>query len=336
MNFVDQIKIYVRAGDGGNGCVSFRREKYVPRGGPDGGDGGNGGDVILQTDGRLHTLLDLRYHRHNRAKRGDHGRGSGQHGKGAPALIIRVPCGTIVKDEAGRLIKDMVEASEQLVVARAGRGGRGNARFASSTNRAPKVAEEGESGEEAWLQLELKLLADVGLIGFPNAGKSTLISRISSAHPKVAAYPFTTLTPNLGVVKTGDYRSFVVADIPGLVPGAHQGTGLGDQFLKHVERTRLLVHLIDVSQGIDRDPVNDLEVINNELEQFNAELAQKPQLVVASKLDAVAPERLEILSRYCKAEGLRLIQISSITGEGLDLLKQGIQKELDRVRSKVS
>ncbi len=333
MNFVDQVKIYVRAGDGGNGCASFRREKYVPRGGPDGGDGGAGGDVILQTDARLHTLLDLRYHRLNRAKRGVHGRGSGQHGKGAPALIIKVPCGTIVKDEEGGLIKDMVEASEQLVVAHGGRGGRGNARFVSSTNRAPKDAELGKPGGEAWLSLELKLLADVGLIGFPNAGKSTLISRISSARPKVAAYPFTTLTPNLGVVKAGDFRSFVVADIPGLVPGAHQGTGLGDRFLKHVERTGLLVHLVDVSQGIERDPVNDLGVINNELGQFNAELAQKPQMVVASKMDVADQKRLDILSQYCKAEGLRLIRISSVTGEGLDLLKQGIQEELDKDRS---
>jgi GTP-binding protein len=330
MAFVDQVKIYVRAGDGGNGCVSFRREKYVPHGGPNGGDGGNGGDIIIQVDERLHTLVDLRYHSHYRAKRGEHGRGKDQHGKNAPAWIIKVPRGTMLKDMDGRLIRDMVEPAEQFVVAHGGRGGRGNARFVTSTNRAPRTAEPGEPGKEAWLQLELKLLADVGLIGFPNAGKSTLISRISSAHPKVADYPFTTLIPHLGVVKSGDYKSFVVADIPGLVPGAHQGTGLGDRFLRHVERTRLLVHLIDMSPEINRDPVQDYEVINNELQQFSAELAAKPQMVVASKLDVADAERLERLKEFCKQQGLRFFAVSAITGDGLAGLIQGMQEGLDK------
>jgi GTP-binding protein len=329
MDFVDQVRIYVRAGDGGNGCLSFRREKYVPRGGPDGGDGGKGGDVVIRVDGRLHTLLDLRYQKHYRAKRGEHGRGKEQHGKNAPPLIISVPRGTILRDMEGRVIRDMLEAAEQVVVARGGRGGRGNASFATSTNRAPRTAEPGEPGEEMWLQLELKLLADVGLIGFPNAGKSTLISRISSAHPKVAAYPFTTLTPHLGVVRSGDYKSFVVADIPGLLPGAHQGTGLGDRFLKHIERTRLLVHLIDISQGISRDPIEEYKVISDELRQFSRELADKPRLVVASKLDAAEASRLERLKRFCQREGLHFVPVSAVTGEGLTELVQEVQRELD-------
>ncbi len=330
MNFVDQLKIYVLAGGGGDGCVSFRREKYVPRGGPNGGDGGNGGDVVIQVDERVHTLLDLRYHKHCRAKRGEHGRGKDQHGKNSPALIIKVPRGTMIKDMQGNLIRDMVDKAERLIVAHGGQGGRGNARFATAVNRAPRTVEQGKAGEEAWLQLELKLLADVGLIGFPNAGKSTLISRISSARPKVAAYPFTTLTPNLGVVKGGDYRSFVVADIPGLVPGAHQGVGLGDRFLKHIERTGLLVHLIDVSQGTQRDPVADYKALNYELEQFNPKLADKSQLVVASKLDAADPDRLKLLSAFCKDNELIFIPISSVTGEGLNELIQTILGELDK------
>ncbi len=273
MHFVDEVKIYVKAGDGGRGCVSFRREKCVPKGGPDGGDGGRGGDIILKVDDRLHTLLDLRYQRHYKAKRGEHGRGSGQHGKDAPDLIIRVPAGTIIKEQEGGFIADLTKDGQQIIIAKAGRGGRGNARFASSTNQAPRYAQPGTTGEERWLALNLKLLADVGLLGFPNAGKSTLISRISQARPKVADYPFTTLTPNLGVVKSGDYKSFVVADIPGLLPGAHQGVGLGDRFLKHIERTKILVHLIDISQGAERDPVIEYKTINNELAQFSPKLA---------------------------------------------------------------
>jgi GTP-binding protein len=330
MDFVDQVKIYVRAGDGGNGCVSFRREKYVPRGGPDGGDGGDGGDVVLQVDGRLGTLLDLRYHNHYRALRGEHGRGSQQHGKSAPPCIIRVPCGTLVKDMNGKLIRDMLHDEEQYVAAHGGRGGKGNARFATSINRAPRNSEPGEPGEEAWLQLELKLLADVGLLGFPNAGKSTLISHISAATPKIAAYPFTTLTPHLGVVRAGEYSSFVVADIPGLLPGAHQGVGLGDRFLRHIERTRLLVHLVDISQGIDRDPVEEYKQINHELRQFNADLAARPQIVVASKLDIADPSRLERLGEYCRAEGLRYTAISAVSGEGLAGLIQMMQAGLGR------
>ena len=278
----------------------------------------------------MHTLLDLRYHKHYRAKRGEHGRGKEQHGKSAPPLIIRVPRGTIIKDMAGGLIKDMVGATEEVVLAHAGRGGRGNATFATPTNRAPRTAEPGGPGEEACLKLELKLLADVGLIGFPNAGKSTLISRISSARPKIADYPFTTLIPHLGVVKGENYKSFVVADIPGLIPGAHQGTGLGDRFLKHIERTRLLVHLIDVSQGIDRDPVNEFEVLNNELQQFSPELAGKPQMVVASKLDVADTDRLERLREFCQVKNLIFIPVSAVTGEGVTELIQGMQQELDK------
>ncbi len=330
MDFVDQLKIYVLAGNGGNGCVSFRREKHVPRGGPNGGDGGKGGDIIIQVDERIHTLIDLRYHKHCRARRGEHGRGKDQHGKNAPPLIIKVPRGTMVKDMQGKLIRDMLDNSEQLIAAHGGRGGRGNARFATAVNRAPRTAEPGEPGEEAWLQLELKLLADVGLIGFPNAGKSTLISRISSARPKVAAYPFTTLTPNLGVVKAGDYRSFVVADIPGLVPGAHQGVGLGDRFLRHIERTGLLVHLIDMSLDTERDAVADYKALNQELAQFNPELAAKSQIVVATKLDAADPERLKALNKFCQDNGLKFIPISAVTGEGLNELIRVILGELDK------
>ncbi|MBI2875789.1 MAG: GTPase ObgE, partial [Candidatus Tectomicrobia bacterium] len=246
--FVDQVKIYVKAGDGGNGCLSFSRQRYQPRGGPNGGDGGQGGDVILQPSADLHTLLDFRYRPQNIARRGGHGSGNDRRGKDAPACILKVPVGTIVKDaESQEILGDLKQEGEPLVVARGGRGGWGNAHFKSSTNQAPRRVDEGKPGEERWLQLELKLMADVGLIGLPNAGKSTLLSRISAAHPKIAAYPFTTLAPKLGVVQLPDYRSFVVADIPGLIPGAHQGKGLGDRFLRHIERTRLLVHVVDLA-----------------------------------------------------------------------------------------
>ena len=254
--FIDEAKIYVKGGDGGKGCVSFRREKYIPRGGPDGGDGGEGGDVIITADRNLHTLIDLRYQQHYRADRGGHGEGSNKHGKDGGDCRIRVPVGTIIKDTDTELIlEDLNEDGKSLIAAKGGRGGKGNTRFKSSTNRAPRRAQKGLPGEEKWLYLELKLLADISIIGFPNAGKSTLISKISAAKPKISDYPFTTLTPNLGVVRVGDYKSFVVADIPGLIEGAYKGKGLGIRFLKHIERTKILLHLIDMSAGEGRDPI---------------------------------------------------------------------------------
>ena len=266
VRFIDEAKIYVRSGRGGRGCVSFRREKFVPRGGPDGGDGGNGGDVILVAQRNVSSLLDHRYRQHYIAQNGEHGKGKNQHGKNAPPLIVPVPVGTVVKDfYTGEILGDMVEEGQTLVVARGGRGGRGNARFATSTNQAPRYAEPGEEGEERTLLLELKLLADVGIVGFPNAGKSTLISRISAARPKIADYPFTTIVPNLGVVRYNEGKTFVVADIPGLIKGAHEGAGLGIRFLKHIERTRLLIHLLDLSPLTGRNPIEDYHVLNEEL-----------------------------------------------------------------------
>lgn len=328
MDFVDQVTIHVKAGDGGRGCVSFRREKYVPRGGPNGGDGGNGGDVIIQAHSQLTTLLDLKYQKRYQAKRGEHGKGSDKHGRNAPDLIIKVPLGSVVREtETGRVLKDLIEPDDSIIVAKGGRGGRGNARFLTAQQRAPHFAEDGEEGEECWLQLDLKLLADVGLVGYPNAGKSTLISRISSAHPKVADYPFTTLTPNLGVVRLPDYRSFVVADIPGLIEGAHQGVGLGDRFLRHIERTKLLLHLVDVSVAAD-DPVINLRNINRELESFNPLLMEKSQIVVATKIDSLEKDKLSALQSFCEEIALPLIPISSHTGEGINVLLQKVSYEL--------
>ncbi len=331
MDFVDQIKIFVKAGDGGRGCVSFRREKYVPHGGPNGGDGGNGGDVIFRVDPQLATLLDLSFQKQCRAKRGGHGGSSDKHGRNAEHLIISVPPGTIVREvDTGRALKDLLSSGQTLLAAKGGQGGRGNARFATSRQRTPRFAEEGKEGEEYWLQLELKLLADVGLIGCPNAGKSTLISRISAAHPKVAAYPFTTLVPHLGVVKLPDFRSFVVADIPGLIAGAHQGTGLGDRFLRHVERTRLFLHLVDVS-CLGGDPAADLEDINRELVLFNPDLATRPQLIVATKIDSLEAEKLEDLKQFCATKDLPLFPISAHSGEGLTTLLQQVSQRLGQL-----
>jgi GTP-binding protein len=318
--FVDQAKILVRGGKGGNGCVSFRREKYVPRGGPDGGDGGDGGTVIVQRDAALHTLLDLQYHSFNFAARGAHGKGKQMHGKRGEDLIIRVPPGTLLKDpETHEVLWDFQRDGEQFVAARGGRGGRGNTRFATSTNQAPRQATPGAVGEERWLLVELKLLADVGLLGFPNAGKSTLISCLSAARPKIAPYPFTTLTPHLGVVQLPNYATCVVADIPGLIPGAHAGKGLGLQFLKHVERTRLLVHLVDLAaQEEGRAPWDDFVALNHELACFNLALAQTPQLVVATKLDLPeAQQRFPAVQQCFAAHGYEVIPISAVTGEGL-------------------
>lgn len=324
--FIDEAVIYVKAGDGGNGCVAFRREKYVPRGGPSGGDGGRGGDVMLVASEHYNTLLHFRFNPEYKAQRGRHGEGSNRTGQQGASIEVPVPVGTVVFDaDTGEQLHDFVTAGDRFVAARGGRGGRGNARFATSTHQAPTEHEPGRPGEERRLRLELKLLADAGLVGFPNAGKSTLISRISAARPKIADYPFTTLEPHLGVVSLEDQRTFVVADIPGLIEGAHEGHGLGIRFLRHVERTRLLVHLVDVSEATGRDPVRDFEVVTAELASFSEELANKPVLVVATKLDAAQdPERLESLRRMAAEKELPFYAISSVTGQGIEELKFAI------------
>jgi GTP-binding protein len=322
--FIDEVRIRVKAGNGGNGCLAFRREKYVPRGGPSGGDGGRGGDVTLVASEDYNTLLHFRYNPEHEAGRGRHGEGSNRTGRDGEAIELPVPVGTVVYDEeTGEKLHDFTRHGERFVIAKGGRGGRGNARFASSTHQTPTEHEAGRPGEERHLRLELKLLADVGLVGFPNTGKSTLISRISAARPRIADYPFTTLEPNLGVVSTDDDRTFVVADIPGLIEGAHEGAGLGIQFLRHVERTRLLVHLVDVSEASGRDPVDDFNVIMQELRNFSREMAEKPMIVAASKLDvAQDPERIAVLERLASERGLELVRISSVTGEGIEDLKR--------------
>jgi GTP-binding protein len=319
MQFVDYVKINVKAGDGGRGCVSFRREKYVPKGGPNGGDGGRGGHVIFEADRELNTLLDLRYHRSYRAERGRHGMGKNMHGADGGDLTIRVPVGTVIKDEEmDEVIADLDHEGSRAVVAKGGRGGLGNSHFATPTRQAPRFAQPGEPGDEKKLVIELKLLADVGLIGLPNAGKSTLISVISSAKPKIADYPFTTLTPNLGVVKLHDFRSFVVADIPGLIEGAHKGAGLGFQFLRHVERTKILLHLVDVSEDAQGGPVENLKLINRELALYNSELPKKPQAVVGTKVDIKGQgRRLDRLKKYCKTKGIDFFPISAVRSEGI-------------------
>jgi len=340
--FVDEAKIYVKAGDGGNGCVAFRREKYVPRGGPSGGDGGVGGSIYLEANVNDNTLLRYRYNREFKADRGRHGEGSNCTGVSGDDMILKVPVGTLVFDEEGEeLLADLNKPGQQVLVAQGGRGGRGNQHFAKPWHQAPREKEEGQAGEERRLRLELKLLADVGLVGFPNAGKSTLISVISAARPKIANYPFTTLQPNLGVVNvdggTGRHgtelgRTFVVADLPGLIEGASQGAGLGIRFLRHVERTRLLVHLIDTSDATDADPLEAFEIINAELAAFSAGLMAKPMIVVASKLDATTERsRLEELQTFCKKKGLEFHAISAATGEGVKELMQGLADALDKI-----
>jgi GTP-binding protein len=324
--FIDEVKIFVKAGNGGNGCLAFRREKFVPRGGPSGGDGGRGGDVTLVASQHYNTLLHFRFNPEHKAERGRHGEGSNRTGREGASIEVPTPVGTAVYDaNTGELLHDFTQPGDRFVVAHGGRGGRGNARFATSTHQAPTEHEEGKPGEERNLRLELKLLADVGLAGFPNAGKSTLISRISAARPKIADYPFTTLEPNLGVVSTGDDRTFVVADIPGLIEGAHLGHGLGVQFLRHIERTRLLVHLVDVSEASGRDPVHDFEVVMTELGSFSESLVEKPMIVVATKLDAAQdPERVASLERMAAQRGLPFYKISSVTGEGIEALKRAM------------
>jgi GTP-binding protein len=327
--FIDEVFISVKAGDGGNGCLAFRREKYVPRGGPSGGDGGHGGDVVLVASPHYNTLLHFRYNPEHKAERGRHGEGSNRTGRNGESIELPVPIGTTVYDrETGEPLFDFIEAGQKFVVARGGRGGRGNARFATATHQAPTEHEDGQPGEERQLRLELKLLADVGLVGFPNAGKSTLISRFSAARPKIADYPFTTLEPHLGVVEAGE-RTFVMADIPGLIEGAHEGHGLGDRFLRHVERTKLLVHLVDVSDFSGRDPVHDFDVILEELASFSQALAEKPMIVVASKIDACQDAtRIAALRDKAEKKNLPFFEISSVTGAGLEPLRHAIAGHL--------
>ena len=334
--FVDEIDIFVKGGDGGAGCVSFRREKYVPRGGPDGGDGGDGGSVYLEADSGLTTLLDFHYQRHYHAERGQHGEGSNRSGASGNDLVLRVPIGTVVRDrDTGEVLGDLIERGQRLLAIRGARGGRGNARFASSTNQAPRRADLGRPGPERWLHLELKMLADVGVVGFPNAGKSTLVSRLSAAKPRIADYPFTTLAPTLGIVRADGDRSFIIADLPGLIPGAADGKGLGHQFLRHTERTRLLVHLLDPDPNTGRDVGDDLDAVNVELAAYSPELAARPQIVVVNKadlLEGATPETLaavERVRRRCVDAGQTLLVVSAATGRGLTELVRAIAARLD-------
>ena len=331
---IDRARIYVKAGDGGNGILAFRREKFVPRGGPSGGDGGNGGSIIIEATESLNTLLHLRYRPENRADRGRHGEGSNRHGQSAADMVIPVPVGTIVRDElTEEVLHDFTQPGERFVVARGGRGGRGNAQFATPTNRAPRHHEPGGPGEERNLLIELKLIADVGLVGMPNAGKSTLISVISAARPKIADYQFTTLEPHLGVVNLGDFRTCVVADIPGLIEGAHEGAGLGDRFLRHIERTKLLVHVIDLS-SLAKDPLEAYRTIRHELEAYNSIVASKPEIVVANKIDAMDdPERLEEYKRFCADSDLEFYALSAVTGMGLKELIYALRRKLDELQT---
>jgi len=328
--FVDRVKIFVKAGDGGRGCVSFRRESYVPRGGPDGGVGGKGGDVVLQAVSHHNTLLPLRYHTEHRAERGEHGGPGNRTGRSGADLVVSVPPGTIARDEASsEMIGEVLFEGDRLVLARGGRGGRGNRSFLSNSNRAPREAEPGEEGQERWLRLELRLIADVGLLGMPNAGKSTLLSRISAARPKIADYPFTTLSPVLGVVEVDD-RTFVAADIPGIIEGAHAGAGLGLEFLRHVERTRALLVVVDASGTSGRDPVADLLAVREEVARFDPALLDRPQLLAATKRDAVAdPDPLPALRETAAGLGLQTLPVSAATGEGLARLKQGLLGLID-------
>ncbi|KKB34533.1 GTPase ObgE [Bacillus thermotolerans] len=328
--FVDQVKIYVKGGDGGNGMVAFRREKYVPKGGPAGGDGGQGADVVFEVDEGLRTLMDFRYQRHFKAPRGEHGMSKNQHGKNAEDMVVKVPPGTVVlDDDTKEVIADLTKHGQRAVIAKGGRGGRGNTRFATPANPAPELSENGEPGQERYIVMELKLLADAGLVGFPSVGKSTLLSVISSARPKIAAYHFTTIVPNLGVVETDDGRSFVMADLPGLIEGAHEGVGLGHQFLRHIERTRVIVHVIDMSGMEGRDPYEDYVTINQELKEYNLRLTERPQLIVANKMDM--PDAEENLAAFKEKlqDDVPIFPISAITREGLKELLFAIADKVD-------
>ena len=336
--FIDEARIRVKAGDGGNGCMAFRREKFVPRGGPSGGDGGHGGDILMRSSERHNTLVHFRFNPEYKADRGTHGMGSNMSGASGEHLLLQVPVGTVVyDDDTGELIHDFSRVDEELCIARGGRGGRGNQHFASSTHQAPREHELGRAGEERHFRLELKLLADVGLVGYPNVGKSTLISRLSAAKPKIANYAFTTLEPNLGVVKIGEFpheRSFVIADMPGLIEGASQGAGLGIQFLRHIERAGILVHLVDVSDGSGReDPVQDYKAISEELAEFGHSLPEKPVIVVAAKIDAANPDKLKKLQTYAKRRKLPFYAISGVTGEGLEPLRYAIADAVEAHRA---
>jgi GTPase len=319
MKFIDEAKIYVKAGDGGRGCVSFRREKFVPRGGPNGGDGGKGGDVIVRASAAHRTLLDLKYRQHHRAKHGAHGEGSNRTGRNSASVVITVPVGTVVTDaDTSEVLADLTRDGQTCIVARGGLGGRGNARFASSVNQAPRFAQGGIAGEERWLRLELKLLADVGIIGLPNVGKSTFIAKVSAARPKVADYPFTTLVPHLGVVKHGNYEEFVIADIPGLIRGAHAGQGMGYRFLRHIERTEVLLHILDISGKDPESAWDDFAAINEELSLFNPSLLEKPQVVGLNKIDLLQDrERLQKAVDFFQRKGIGILTFSAVTGEGI-------------------
>lgn len=333
--FVDEAVIFVKGGDGGNGCVSFRREKYVPHGGPDGGDGGKGGDVILHVSCKKDTLLDLTSRVKYIAESGAHGKGSTRKGRDGKDLVIDLPRGTVIKDkESGRILKDMSIGGESIVIARGGRGGRGNKHFATSINQVPRRAEKGKPGEERWLILELKLLADVGLIGMPNAGKSTLLSRISAARPKIADYAFTTLQPQLGIVELENYRRFVVADIPGLIEGAHKGIGLGDEFLRHIERTKLLVHLLDVSPFAGSNPADAYYIVRNELIQYNPSLAEKPEIVIANKMDLLDAETgIRCIQTLEKKIAKPICPVSMVTGRNINTLIRMIASALNDIQT---
>ena len=335
MGFIDEAKFYVKAGDGGNGCVSFRREKYVPKGGPNGGDGGKGGDVYLVADRNLNSLIDFRYHSHFKAESGVGGQGSDKHGRGGKDCEVRVPLGSVIKDaETGAVYVDLIEPEQVFCAAEGGKGGLGNARFATSTNRAPRKATPGKPGEERWLVIELKLLADVGLIGLPNAGKSTLLSKLSAANPKIAPYPFTTLEPQLGVLHFEYTDPCIIADIPGLVEGAHQGVGLGHQFLRHIERTSILLHLIDVSSD-DGQPYEDYQVLARELAAYKRELLDRNHLVVLNKIDLVDEERLTEVKQQFASLNLPIVAISAEEGDGLESLKELLADLLEKQRTEV-
>ncbi|MEO2206406.1 GTPase ObgE [Paenibacillus pabuli] len=337
--FVDKAKIYVKAGDGGDGIISFRREKYVPNGGPAGGDGGRGADIIFRVDEGLRTLMDFRYQRHFKAPRGEKGRNKSQHGANAENMIVRIPPGTVILDEdSGEVLADLTRHGQQVVVARGGRGGRGNIRFATPNNPAPELAENGEEGEERYIVLELKVMADVGLVGFPSVGKSTLLSVVSAAKPKIGAYHFTTITPNLGVVGVGEGRSFVMADLPGLIEGAHEGIGLGHEFLRHVERTRIIIHVVDMSGSEGRDPFEDWVKINDELKLYNPVLAERPQIVAANKMDM--PESEENLEQFMQKvrevqPDIEIMPISSLTRQGIQELLYRAADLLDQIPDEV-
>jgi len=336
MKFIDQVKVYVKAGDGGRGCVSFRREKHIPKGGPNGGDGGRGGHIIFKAKHNINTLLDIKYQQQYMAEKGQHGMGRDRHGRNGKDLIIHVPMGTLIKNyENGEVLFDLTEDAQAYIAAKGGRGGLGNTHFKGPARQTPRYAQPGEPGEDMTLTLELKLLADVGLIGLPNAGKSTLISSVSSAKPKIADYPFTTLVPNLGVVKYKEFSSFVIADIPGLIQGASQGTGLGFQFLRHVERTTILLHLVDISEMAEGDPVDNLKKINNELKLFSSEIMDKQMAIAGTKLDIKGDgERLDRLADYCKDKHYDFFPLCAVTGEGVNELVQYLSIKVEENKNR--